>query len=61
VVGKQDTYTGPTIGPARPDYVRGKTISAKEKKKQEETQKAIAETKRAITRDLALGMGTNDP
>lgn len=61
VVGKQDTYTGPTIGPARPDYVRGKTISAKEKKKQEETQKAIAETKRAITRDLAVGMGTNDP
>lgn len=42
-------------------WVKQYTISAKEKEKQDKQQKAVEDTKRSIVRDLAIGMGTNDP
>lgn len=51
----------PVIRQARPTWEKGNTISVEEKRKRDKQQKAMEDTKRSIVRDLAVGMGTNDP
>ena len=58
---KDQAKSQPVIRQAPPAWEKRNTISVEEKQKRDKQQKAIEDTKRSIVRDLAVGMGTNDP